>query len=1236
MDLSPYLTYRLDLDEGPWAAVPRGLQRLGGVPFRIEGLIEVTGLNAAREGHFAPPQITGIIVGSRARRLHLLHGALGCEDDGVPLAKLVLHFADGQTHDVRLAYGVHARHVLPPRFERTTELADPQSRQVWAQPIQGEDRAEAGLRLFATAVDNPRPEMEIRSVDWVSLFSRASPVLLGLTVEEGPPSGQQPEPPRRLARRAYEWSDAVYRRPLTVRVTDRAEGRPLTNASAHLAVRDDRRSFYFGSATADANGQLRFDYPPQHTVGFLLLVKAPGYAPVTLRHTRGPGSGRLPEELEVALDRGVRMGGRVKTPQGAPVAGAEVTVCAGPTGDEPVELELDTVRTDAQGQWFSTAAGAAFTNLQLEVNHPDFRPVRCLVGDGPPGAMAQPPSNGPPTSLVVSPRPPKFKPGQAPEVAGPGRRPPRSSAMIPTPHVVSLSKGALLTGEAELILEPVLRLVGQVTDQAGQAVTNAQVFLLPPEPVGPSEATVEPEPKDRERLVFPVQASRTDLEGRFSFRLFGSGPAAVAVLAVGLAPRYEVLNVTNPVTTATIRLSTARPFQGRVVDQAGRPVPGATIRVESWHQTPLVRWQARTDAEGRFRWDSAPQDRFVVQVNAPDFYPLRSTVVGGTDGEVALTLRRPFMAYGRVVDAETGEPIDRFTLQQGYQFPQPLPARIQWVRYRLYRGRNGQYAVRLNEFGSGVTNWLLVEAPGYLPALSGPFANTGWVTNDFRLRKGRGPHGVVCLPDGQPVAGCTLVLAQPGESAEMVRPGQLRSENDRAELVRSDRQGRFEFPAKLEARRIFAAHDKGYAEVDVTQLESTGQIVLQPWGRVTGLFRIGPSNWANRAVVIRRPPPLGYSPYEDPQAVPELGLWLRTQTDAQGAFVFERVPPGWCEVAAEYRLQRGGDDVTTPSHNVPVEVQPGQTAQVTLGGTGRTVVGQVAFRGGVPAHAVDWHQQWYFLQSRLAPPRMPMPDLSRARSPEAQRRAMLEYQQRQRDFWRSEEGRALARQHRRYALLFETNGSFRIQDVPAGTYELQIHLAQREEEDGGSSYRSLGWLSREVVVPEGPADQPVNLGTLLMTVRWPLRVGQPAPAAEFETLTGQTIRLQACRGTNVLLYFHATWSGPAGADLPVLQQLHQRYGASGRLLIVELMVDGTRRAAEQLVRNHRTAWPACHVGSWAEAVAPALFGVDSLPVGILIGPDGTVRHKNLRGPTLVQAVTDALEGSDQANAQPEQ
>ena len=55
----------------PWPALPRGAQTFGGVPFKIDGKLEVTGLDDARNGEFHPPRIGNIIIGRKAARLHL-------------------------------------------------------------------------------------------------------------------------------------------------------------------------------------------------------------------------------------------------------------------------------------------------------------------------------------------------------------------------------------------------------------------------------------------------------------------------------------------------------------------------------------------------------------------------------------------------------------------------------------------------------------------------------------------------------------------------------------------------------------------------------------------------------------------------------------------------------------------------------------------------------------------------------------------------------------------------------------------------------------------------------------------------------------------------------------------------------------------------------------------------------------------------------------------------------------
>src|SRR5687768_17808791 len=92
VDLSAVLQRRLSTykPSESWSAPPRGRQVLAGVPFEIEGKIEVTGLGSARDGKFFPTRVSGIKVGRKCDRLHVLHGTGYDDKDGSSAARLVL------------------------------------------------------------------------------------------------------------------------------------------------------------------------------------------------------------------------------------------------------------------------------------------------------------------------------------------------------------------------------------------------------------------------------------------------------------------------------------------------------------------------------------------------------------------------------------------------------------------------------------------------------------------------------------------------------------------------------------------------------------------------------------------------------------------------------------------------------------------------------------------------------------------------------------------------------------------------------------------------------------------------------------------------------------------------------------------------------------------------------------------------------------------------------------------
>jgi RNA polymerase sigma factor (sigma-70 family) len=128
----------------------------------------------------------------------------------------------------------------------------------------------------------------------------------------------------------------------------------------------------------------------------------------------------------------------------------------------------------------------------------------------------------------------------------------------------------------------------------------------------------------------------------------------------------------------------------------------------------------------------------------------------------------------------------------------------------------------------------------------------------------------------------------------------------------------------------------------------TSKLVLQPWGRIEGVVRIGPRAGAKQTVAFRptRPASTG-------QFVFDYDYW--THSDERGRFQFDRVipVPGTVSRTMLTDLARGLN--YTDGWQEPVAVKPGQTLDVKIGGKGRPVIGRIVL-DGTPESPVDWIQ----------------------------------------------------------------------------------------------------------------------------------------------------------------------------------------------------------------------------------------------------------------------------------------
>jgi 5-hydroxyisourate hydrolase-like protein (transthyretin family) len=445
-------------------------------------------------------------------------------------------------------------------------------------------------------------------------------------------------------------------------------------------------------------------------------------------------------EAKLKLLPALRVRGVVRDDSKKPIAGATVQIGSESYADATVSDEEGAFAfAMTQGSEFSLAAQAgrtlAFEPLAVEPSVKDV--VRDLIGKRRPSIAAivsnADGTKAPGASVVVAARMRNGMEGMLPGVAvtdagGNARVYPtfdesyttKLIALVPALPPAISQPITSATREVRLMIPKGEAVTGIVKDAGGKPISGVQI-----EPVMGQSAMMEM--MGRSGPAFTWASSGAD--GRFDGRL-AEGTALLRFTREGFAAAQKSVVVSARSASVEVELARSVSISGRVVDDAGTPVPDVPVLIGSSLQM--------TDAEGAFTIDGLEKGAVSVRYGKR----MIERTITAPASDVKLLVPRLRKVAGKVIDLKSGKAVEAFAVES--------MAGEERSHREAFNSAEGSFNVEVEPGAK-----LSVIAEGYVPVHD--IVPSDDITL-VPLGRGRTVRGTVLDDQKQPLSGVAISL----------------------------------------------------------------------------------------------------------------------------------------------------------------------------------------------------------------------------------------------------------------------------------------------------------------------------------------------------------------------------------------------------------------------------------------------------------------------------------------------